>query len=134
VLRLSRYPAHRGHDDRCVTAPPFDSPTLTVAILDLDKIAAIQSVHAGLDLHAKRFQLQRVFPPPLLECAKRVTHRFAGILVLPGLDDAVDKGVLLRGQAYIFRVGMTVRSFQANRRTKLGKVCERQRVLESPAP
>jgi hypothetical protein len=88
VLRLSRYPAHRGHDDRCVTAPPFDSPTLTVAILDLDKIAAVQSVRAGLDLHAKRFQLQRVFPPSLLECAKRVTHRFAGILVLPGLDDA----------------------------------------------
>ena len=40
-----------------------------------NEISPVERIDTGLDLRAQRFQFQRIFSPPLLEHAERVTHR-----------------------------------------------------------
>ena len=66
---------------------------------DLHELAALERIDAGLKLRAQRLQLQRVLTAPLLEDSQRVPHGLARILVLTGLYNLLDEGVLLGRQA-----------------------------------
>jgi hypothetical protein len=77
---------------------PFKIP-FEVGVIDFRKVAALESVSAGLDLRAKPLQSEAVLTPALLEYAKGIANRFACILVLAGFDDLLDEGILLGCQA-----------------------------------
>lgn len=72
---------------------PFEIP-FEIDVLDLREVAAIERIDADSDLRAKRLQPEAVFLPALLEYAQGVTDSFAGILVLAGFDDLLNKRVL----------------------------------------
>ena len=79
--------------------PPEKNPIRValakLGIVHFDEISAVERIDAGLDLCAQCFQFQRIFSPPLLEHAERVTHGFARILILTGFHDSFDEVVLL---------------------------------------
>src|SRR5262249_58219722 len=67
--------------------------------VELQEIASLEFIDADLDGRAQSLQLERVLAAPLLKNSQRVPHRLTRILVLAGLDDFLDKRVLLGRQA-----------------------------------
>ena len=90
----SAKPTHVGTQLRCVK---------------FHEVAVFEFVEADFDGGAQRLQFERVLTAPLLQGPKRVPHGLARVLVLAGLHDLLDKGVLLGRQAdvpsrHVFRI------------------------------
>src|ERR1043166_2216625 len=66
--------------------------------IDFNEISAIERFRSSLDLLTQRLELQRILLAALLQGTKRIPDRFAGVLILAGLDDVLDKSVLFRRQ------------------------------------
>src|SRR2546425_13211778 len=67
--------------------------------VEFQEVTALEFIDAAFDGGAQRLQFERVLTAPLLEDSQRVPHRLARVLVLTGLDDLLDEGVLLGCQA-----------------------------------
>lgn len=64
---------------------PFET-IIEIRLVDLDEIAAVESIDPGLDLHPQGLELQRILSPALLQDTDGVANRLAGILVFARLD------------------------------------------------
>jgi hypothetical protein len=105
-----------------------------------NEISPVERIDTGLDLRAQRFQFQRIFSPPLLEHAERVTHHFARILILACLHDTFDEGVLLGNQADVtsghvricLKIGIGCQPWQSLPMPSYAAACPRKQARERP--
>jgi len=72
---------------------------LEFGFVDFNEIPAIERIDTGPNLLTQRLELQGILLAALLERTKCVSDRFASVLILAGLDDILNKRILLSRQA-----------------------------------
>jgi hypothetical protein len=100
---------------------PFEIP-FEIDVLDLREVAPIERLDTEPDLGAKRLQSEAVFFAALLEDAQGISDGFAGVLILAGVDDLLNEGVLLGCQADV--PGRHPDLSQSRQHTTFGKDCQ----------
>ena len=117
--------------------------------VEFQELTALEFIDADFDGGAQRLQFECVLTAPLLEDSQRVPYGLARILVLTGLDDLLDEGVLLGRQADVpsrhwfsalpssFRISLMAKFAKwlvgsQNNRARLCVAGDRARVGASP--